>query len=125
MKLLVLVASLLCLSLTGCGTLDPAGPYKGDKALHSADLTLVTSFAVLDTFVKYEYNNRAALASTPKVRELADRLRAQAPLWRTRILALRDVYAVNPSPENHKNLTTGFSVLQEAVHQVSEYLINP
>lgn len=109
--------------LTGCGTLDPGGSYKGDEILYRADVAITTSYNVLHTFVQFEYENRALLASQPEVKKAADNVRLHAKEWITSAIALREAYAANPTPENRKSLETAISVLRTALNEATKYLI--
>jgi hypothetical protein len=110
-----ILASLLLLPfINGCGTLDSSGVYSGDKTLYAADLTITTSYDLLHTFVSWEYQNRAALASNPEIKKAADAVRANSEKWFSDVEKVRDAYAALPSPENKTALTTALSVLQTA-----------
>ena len=113
---------LLGVALVGCGTLDPSGPYKGDKVLYSTDLSLATSYDVLHGFVQWEWQNRAALASIPGLHAAADSVRGEAPGWFGRALALRDAYQGDPSAANRAALDKGLAVLEAAVSQAVAWM---
>ena len=114
---------LLAASLAACGTLDPAGAYKGDKTLYSADVTLTTSYDTIHAFVTWEYANRPTLvAITPAIRLSADAIRAQAPMAFARALAVRDAYASSSTAQNASALGTALSVLQSLVSQAQGIL---
>jgi len=113
-----------CVSgLTGCATLDASGPYKGDKALYVADTTLVTAYDVLDRFVTFEYQHRAALAGQPSIQQSADNIRINAPRWFRDAIIARDAYAVHPIPSNHTALQNSVRIIQSAIQTASGYLI--
>ena len=120
-KGLVVAAGLGLALLTGCGTLDPAGVYHGDKTLYAADQVLADAYDALHGFVQWEYDNRAALAGQPAIRLAADRVRAQAPQWFHSALALRDAYAANPTAPNQDALTSALAVIQAAVSQAAAW----
>ncbi len=101
-KLLIvsLVLGLTALfSSVGCNStkVAPAGAYHGDSVLYSADLTLTSSYTVLDTFLTWEYTNRAALAGNPGITKAADNIRTNAKHWFSSAEALRDAYAASPT----------------------------
>lgn len=121
----------------GCGTLDPGtpdkpSPYGGvlptgemkapDRVLYDADFAIATAHSVIHSFVKYEYENRAALASTPEVKKAADKMRAGAPGWLKSAIAVRDAYAKDPSDANRSALQKTLDVLQQAVLEANRNL---
>jgi hypothetical protein len=127
MKNKILILSLvlmLCPFLNGCGTLDPAGSYSGDKTLYAADLTITTSYDLLHKFVSWEYTNRAALASNPEIKKSADTVRAKSEAWFADAEKVRDAYAALPSPENKTALVTALSVLQAASSVAVQFMPN-
>lgn len=106
----------------GCSTLAPEGPYAGDEILYSADQTIVTSYDLLHTFVKWEYENRAALASKPEIKRAADHVRANAQQWIASAIALREAYAISPSVENRRSLQGALGVLRAALTETVRYM---
>ena len=117
---LVLAVALLC---GACRTLDKTGPYKGDQTLYSADLTITTSYQLFDTFVNWEYTNRAALASKPEIRAAADKVRTNAKSWIGSAIVLREVYALDPTAANRDKLLTSVTILQTALNEATKYLV--
>jgi hypothetical protein len=114
------------LMLAGCGTLDPAGVYQGNQALYQTDVALASSYEVLHGFVQWEYDNRAALSSTPEIKAAADRVRTGAPQWFASALALRDAWQTNPSSTNQTSLEQSLAVIQQATAQaISCMATNP
>lgn len=119
---LLLITAAIPVLQTGCGTLNPSGVYAGDKALYDADLTLATSYELLHSFVSFEYDNRAALAGTPEVKQYADKIRAGAQQWFASAIALRDAYKTNPGDATKTALQQSIDVLREATVQATKYL---
>jgi hypothetical protein len=119
-KLISLLA--VAVMLTGCSTLAPDGPYAGDKVLYNADLSIATSYDVLHTFVKWEYDNRATLAAKPEVKAAADKIRKGAPQWFSTALALRDAYEQSPSDGTRDALQQAVLVLRAAMFEATKYL---
>jgi hypothetical protein len=120
-----LIAPLIAVSilLTACGTLDPTGPYKGDKVLYDADIVIVTSYDIIHEFVLFEYTNRETLlVINPAIKEAADKVRKDAPQWFGTALALRDAYSVNPSGGSRDALQTSLRVLRVAALESTRYL---
>lgn len=124
-KLAICLALLapVCGSNTGCARkLDTTGVYQGDKTLYNADKVISESYDVMSTFLKYELDNRVALAATPEVGKAADNIRDNAQRWIKSAVALRDAYATNPTPANRDKLNQAISVLRQAVTEASGYL---
>lgn len=112
--------------LTGCASMDASGPYKGDKALYVADLTITTSYTVLEKFVTFEYQNREALAGQPAIKAMADKIRINAPTWFQNAEIARDAYAAHPVSANLTALQNSIQVIQAAIQAASAYMIaNP
>lgn len=121
-KLLVLLLALPMLLVGGCRSLDPAGPYGGDKVLYSADLTISTSYDVIHTMVSWEKQNRAALSAIPQVREFADLMRSNYPTYHRAAMSARMVYANSKTKPNQTALALTLDVLREAVRQANQWL---
>lgn len=118
-------AIIAVLAFSGCGTLDKTGVYQGDQSLYAADVAAPAAFEIFNTFVTWEYQNRATLASRPEVTKAADYIRANAPAWKKSLIALREQYASNPTPESRKSLLAVLGLIQAGLTQVSVYLIQP
>lgn len=113
----------LFLGLSGCATgrLDTSGPYRGNATLYATDASIDAAFRVLDVFMSFQMQQRANLPAD--VNAFADKTRRDAPLWAKRIIALRDAYAANPTPDGKANLDTVLALLRAAVVQASAYLV--
>lgn len=109
----------------GCGSLDPEGAYKGDKVLYSADRTITEAYDAMHAFVKWEFQNRAALAENPEITKAADSIRSGAQKWITSAIALRDAYAAAPTSENNQRLQTALSILKQAIAEAAGYMAAP
>jgi hypothetical protein len=121
-KLLFSIAFAASLFCTGCQSLAPGGAYS-DKYLYTTDVTITSSYQVIDTFLKFELANRQALlVQNPKIKVLADDIRAHYQSWNNTAIALRDAYAGNPSAVNKTNLDTAIAVIQAALTQATLYL---
>lgn len=120
-----LLALLLPLLFVGCGTLDPAGAYKGDKVLYVADQTIVGAYDALHAFVKWEFQNRDELSDDTEVTEAADAVRLGAKRWISSAIALRDVYAAQPTAENRDRLNAAIAVLKQALTEAAQYMSRP
>lgn len=121
---------------SGCGTLSPGttdkpSPYGGvtatgelktpDRVLYNADFAISTAYQGIHAFVKWEFDNRAALAGTPEIKKAADRIRAGAKNWFGSAIAVRDAYAKNPTEENRSSLQKALDVLQQAIAEANRY----
>lgn len=87
-KLFLLTVALTALCaplaiLSGCSTtLAPAGVYKGDAFLYAVDQTVKLQYTGLQTFVKWEADNRSEITNRwPAVTKAADAVRKNAPGW--------------------------------------------
>lgn len=122
--LLALLLPAVCLQ-TGCRSLDADGPYQGDETLHAADKTIVGAYDALHAFVKWEYQNRAALKDKPEITKAADTIRAGAEKWIASAIALRDVYAASPTSDNAVKLSTALRFLRQALDEAASYMAAP
>lgn len=116
---------LLCLPLVlmlGCATKLADGPYNGDVVLYQADKTITESYEVLHAFVKWEFENRAALAQWPGINQGADYVRQNAESWIGSAVALREAYKANPSGEQQQSLERSLSVLRTALSEATRYM---
>lgn len=111
-------------AIQGCKSrnLDPAGVYQSDKVLYDADKTIVESYEVLHAFVKFEHDNRVALAGSPEVTKAADKVRENAQQWVRSAINLRDAYAKSPTPENRSKLDDAIRILRQAIAEASSYI---
>lgn len=118
-KLISLIG--IAILLAGCGTLSPTGPYKGDKILYSADLSITTAYDVMHSFVTWEMQNRVALTGIPEIKVTADNIRKNAKQWIRSAISARDAYAGSPTEINRSSLQKALDVLATAVGQASLY----
>lgn len=113
------VTALLC----GCRTrLAPGGPYT-DPILYHADHTIISAQAALESFVKWEYQNRALLRDNKDITKAADYIRRNARLWINSAIAMRDTYAASPTGENKDKLQLVLDMLLKAVTEAQQYII--
>lgn len=122
MKTYVCLLLLSALALTGCRTIDPAGPYKGNSALYTQDVGIRAAYDTIHAFVLWEYQNRSALATKPEIRKAADQLRTDTPRWITTAIALRDAYAAVPSNDNLMKLQQALAVIKTGMVQATSYM---
>ncbi len=114
----------LGVGIHGCGTLDPAGVYHGDKLLYDAELAIPTSKDILQSFVKWEYDNRSALAGRPEIRKSADNVRAHAKQWIQTAINLTESYKTNATAENRDAMVKAIGILRTALVEASGYMIS-
>jgi hypothetical protein len=116
------MTALIGLAPVGCQTsLDPAGDYKGDTILYNADKVIASSYRILHSFVKWEYQYRATLPV--EVSRAADAIRDNAEAWTQSAINLREAYAANPTKDAKANLTKSLDVLQAALNEASKYMV--
>lgn len=108
--------------LMGCGTLDPNGPYKGDRVLYTADKTIVESYDLMHSFVQWEYQNRPALSKWPEIKESANAIRREAKGWIESAEAMRDAYALHPDDQTRNDLLLSLDLLKTALAQAANYM---
>lgn len=106
------IALMLCLFAGGCGTLNKAGPYQGDKVLYDADLAIATSYDVIHSFVLWEHQSRASLTNLPWITIKANEIRQQAPGAFKAAIMLRDTYAATPNSGTRSALVQSVTVLR-------------
>lgn len=115
---------------TGCQgpKLAQGGVYAempNGETLYNADRTIVEAFDVLDRFVTWERDNRAALGNFPEITRAADTVRDNARDWLRTATNLRHAYAKQPTGENKNNLLNAISVLQTALTEATRYMSTP
>jgi len=116
--LLTICATTQC----GCRSLAPDGVYHGDTLRASAEATIVTSYDLVNTFLTWEFENRALLAGTPGVSAAANRMRVDFPKWYRSANALLDVYALAPSSDTQAQLTKALALLRTALVEAAGYM---
>lgn len=98
--------------LMGCAALQSGS----DPIVVRAEQVTKASVKVIDSFLRYEYNNRALLLSVnPEIKKTADKMRAEAPKWILEARKVTKIYKINRTPANKANLDTVIKVLEEAV----------
>lgn len=127
MKYLKLLALALLLTATvplmqGCGTLAPNGVYQGDKYLYDADMVIATSYDSVHTFVKWEYDNRDALKTLPQIKEYANYLRGNYPVWHRAAVSARNVYLGAKTSVNKDALDLTLNILRNAMAEAQKWL---
>lgn len=107
----ILAALTLCL-LTACATVRP-----GNQTVEvRAEQTLSVSLAALDSFVAFEHRRRADVPAL--VRDVAARVRLNAPRALDSANALRLAYKGNRNAENQAGLLTALAVVESLVAEI-------
>lgn len=110
---------------TGCPStqLDPAGVYQGSIAAYNADTTINTAYALMDNFLKWEFENRQVFAGTPEVKKFADNIRANGRQWISTAITLNEAYKLDPTEENRSALDTALDIIDAALTEATKYMI--
>ena len=106
----------------GCRTLEVPGEYNGDKVLFQAETTIVTSYELVDSFTKWEFENRELLKPWPEINGYANYLRQNYPGWHATANALRDAYKLNRDDATKSELQRTLALLREALLQASAHM---
>ena len=107
-----ILAILAALTLSACSTVRPGS----QSAEVRAEQTLAVSLAALDSFVAFENRRRSDVP--PLVRDVAARVRLNAPRALDSANALRLAYKGNRSAANEANLLTALSVIDALVGEI-------
>lgn len=112
--ILLIVLLLPALSFGCNATLDPAGPYSGDKFLYDMDGVVIEARGVFDGFLTWEMQNRAALKAENKqsVTAAADAVRTNAPVWFGVVSAARGAYMSAKGPATSNSLFQAVTIVQ-------------
>lgn len=116
------VVAALSFGAVGCRTLEPGGVYNGDKVLFEAETTIVTSYDLVNTFLKWEQENRAVLQTWPEIKKYADKLRTDYPHWHRTAVVIRDAYALAPNETQAAHLQKSLVLLRAALTEASGYM---
>ena len=107
----ILAALTLCM-LAACATVRPGN----QSAEVRAEQTLSVSLAALDSFVAFEHRRRDDVP--PLVRDVAARVRLNAPRALDSANALRLAYKGNRNAENQAGLLTALAVVESLVAEI-------
>ncbi len=107
------------LSLTSCATVQPGA----DPVVVNAERTTALAVDTFDTFLQFEYTNRAGVAAVaPAAHDYAEVIRRNGQAWLQNARALTRAYKLNRTPENKASLQTAIAVLQSAITISQQYL---
>lgn len=90
------------------------------RVLYNADKAIVSSYRILDSFLKWEQTYRSTVPLA--VTQAADSIRANAERWIDSAINLRQAYAQNPTGQNRTALEKAITVLEQALAEASKYL---
>jgi hypothetical protein len=109
---LILAASVLALpaSVFVAGCRAPSTVVADDKIILNAERAIVSSFEVIDTFLKFEYTNRSNLPS--KVTITADMIRRDAPIAFMNARSVLRAYKETQTPEQRMFLEDSLVQIQ-------------
>ena len=107
------IFAILCLlTLSGCVT-----PRPGNQTVEiRAEQVLAVSAAALDSFLAFEHRRRADVP--PLVRDVARRVRLEAPKALDSANALRLAYKGNRTPQNEAGLLTALAMVETIVAEI-------
>jgi hypothetical protein len=91
--------------VTGCRA--PSTVVADDQIILNAERAIVSSFEVIDTFLKFEYTNRSNLP--PSVTSVADTIRKDAPTAFMNARSVLRSYKEKPTPEQRLFLEDSLS----------------
>lgn len=111
--------------MTGCPStqLAPEGVYQGQIGAYKADSTINTAYALMDNFLKWEYENRQVFAGTPEVKKFADNIRANGRQWISTAITLNEAYKLDPTEENRSALDAALDIIDAALSEATKYMI--
>jgi len=114
LAILILLCPLLFVS--GCATLNPGA----DPLVVNTERTIEICRVTLDSFLRWEYNNRAKCP--PEVQDAAEKIRREAPEWFARAMRLKLAYKQNRGADAKADLMTAVAVLSTAASEAATAL---
>lgn len=120
----LLLIGLSLVFMTGCPPtqLETGGVYQGQVGVYNAERTIVTSYTIMDNFLRWEYENRAVFASIPEIKVAADHIRANGRTWIRTAIALTETYKANPTDENRSALEASLNIIDVALMEAAKYM---
>lgn len=113
---LAALAAFLLVVPTACKSVD-AGQ---DALVVRAEQTASVAMEVIDSFLKWELNNRAILADN--VKQSANNVRKEAPLAIDTLRSVTKAYKANRTEENKATLVTWLAVVDRLQGVAASYL---
>jgi len=115
-----LFAPVLLALLLAQGCVTPGS----DPVVVNAERTTQLALDVFDTFLLWEYTNRATLqVLDPKIKDAADFIRARGQTWLETARAMTKAYKENRTFENKANLNTALAVLRAGMGEAERYFV--
>lgn len=94
-----------------------------DPIVVNAERATAIAMDTFDSFMKYEFDNRVALARvSPDIHKVAERIRVNGKQWLLTARTLTKTYKANRSDENKFQLMTAVAVLQSAMAESQRYI---
>ena len=94
-----------------------------DPVVVNAERTTQVALDTFDSFVKYEYNNKATLQKlNPNIHKYANTVRKNGAQWLASARAFTQAYKYNRTADKKANLETAIAVLQAAITQIGQYM---
>jgi hypothetical protein len=94
----------------------------GDPVVVNAEKTTALATDSFDSFLKFEYDNRAALQkASPQIKAYADVIRKNGQMWLQSARIMTRAYKNNRSADNKANLQTALAVITNAITQIQQY----
>ncbi len=105
--------------LTSCAEITVGA----DSVVVNAERTTALAVDTFDSFLQFEYSNRAQLAAvSPGIHTYAEVIRRNGQQWLMSARTLTRAYKEHRTAENKANLETAIAVLQTAITQAQMYL---
>lgn len=105
------------------GTLDPTGPYAGDKTLYDIDASIAAGKATVDAFLNFEKANHDLIVSThPEIHAFAEKLRVSGKKDFQTAVEARDVYKAAATPANKAAFDAVWKTVADELAQAGSYL---
>lgn len=108
--------AILLLFVVGCATVDP----NADPVVVNAERVASMSADTIDTFLHWEYQNRATLPD--EIKAVAQATRLNAPKAILSLRALTKAYKRNRTAENKATLITAQAVVSELAAEAQKWL---
>lgn len=113
---------LLSFSISGCKSIG----IGQDPIVVNAERTLSIALTTFDVFLKYEYDNRAALEQiSPDIKKFADVIRRNGKNWIETANNLKIAYKHNRTEQAKVSLITALALVQSALNESQKYISNP
>lgn len=110
---------LLSAFAAGCAAIKPGN----DPVVVRAEQATRSAMATIDTFLKYEYDNRMLLQIADlNIKVAADKMRVMAPQALASARNLTKTYKEHRTAENKASMNTIISVLEELAVEATKYI---